>query len=49
MDNRQVLVPFLSLGMLGRDFDAEELATVYGWRHAGEPDATRFNRQLAVW
>ena len=33
----------------GRDFDAEELAAVYGWRNPGEPDATRFNRQLAVW
>ncbi|MDW3218072.1 MAG: hypothetical protein R8F63_05610 [Acidimicrobiales bacterium] len=33
----------------GRGFDAAELAAVYGWRNPGEPDATRFNRQLAVW
>ncbi|GJM37863.1 MAG: hypothetical protein DHS20C19_12300 [Acidimicrobiales bacterium] len=33
----------------GRGFDAAELASVYGWRNAGEPDATRFNRQLDVW
>lgn len=32
-----------------RDFESDELAAVYGWRNPGEPDATRFNRQLAVW
>lgn len=37
------------IGAGGRNFSADELAVVYGWRNPGAPDATRFNRQLAVW
>jgi nicotinate-nucleotide adenylyltransferase len=32
-----------------RDFSAQDLAAVYGWLNPGEPDATRFDRQLDVW